>query len=156
PSPHSKPKVLARTTIVVNPTGTPPDSVGTFFDSFDDANDQPAFVKNVDDSAGRSQQGKVLANSRWGFYTWGADNSQFFIERGQLHSVLADWGQDIFSSNVAVPKRTFALSDTGYLHVHYEVASDTTARRYWWMSVCGPATAGQTLDASGLLRTGLV
>jgi len=156
PSPRSRPRVLARTTVVVTPTGAPPPDVGSFFDSFDDAGDQPSFLREVANSNGRSQQGKVLTNSQWGFYTWGADLSQFFVERGQLHSVLADWGQDIFASNVAIPRRTFAVSDTGYLHLHYEVASDTTARRYWWMSVCGAGGMGQTLDATGLLRTPLV
>ncbi|HYV50110.1 MAG TPA: hypothetical protein VFA20_34880 [Myxococcaceae bacterium] len=156
PSPRVAPKVLARTTVIVTPTGAQPPLTGTFFDGFDDDADQPRVVRSLPDSGNRSQNGQLLTNSKWAFYTWGADLSQFFIERGELHSVLADWGQDIFSSNVAIPKRTFALSDTGYLHLHYEVASDTTARRYWWMFVCGAGTAGQTLDANGLLRSQIV
>ncbi|HEY8209274.1 MAG TPA: hypothetical protein VIG99_17420, partial [Myxococcaceae bacterium] len=156
PSPKTTPKVLARTTVMVTPTNEPPPHVGTFFESFDDDSDQPQLLRQLPDSGNRSQLGKLLTNSRWAFYTWGADLSQFFIQRGELHSVLADWAQDIFSSNVAFPKRTFALSDSDYLHVHYEVASDTTARRYWWMSVCGAATAGQTLDANGLLRSQII
>ncbi len=156
PSPRSRPRVLARTTVIVTPTGAPPPFTSTFFESFDDDSDQPAFLHEARDSGGRSQQGKVLASSRFGFYTWGADLSQFFVERGQLHSVLADWAQDIFASNVAIPRRTFGLSDSDYLHIHSEVASDATARRYWWMFVCGAETAGQTLDASGLLRTPIV
>lgn len=156
PSPRASPRVLARTTVLVTPSGAPPDHVATFFDSFDDASDQPVLLKQLPDSGGRSQEGRLLTNSRWAFYTWGADLSQFFIQRGQLHTVLADWAQDIFSSNAAYPRRTFALSDTGYLHLHYEVAADTTARRYWWISICGAQSPGQTLDASGLLRAQIV
>jgi hypothetical protein len=156
PSPRVSPWVLARTAVIVTPTGEQPPLTDTFFDSFDDDRDQPQVVKSLPDSGGRSQQGQLLTNSKWAFYTWGADLSQFFIERGELHSVLADWGQDIFSSNVAIPRRTFALSDTSYLHLHYDVASDTTARRYWWMFVCGAGQPGQTLDTNGLLKSQIV
>lgn len=156
PSPHIAPKVLARTAVIVTPTGAQPPLTGTFFDSFDDDADQPQLVRALADSGNRSQNGQLLTNSKWAFYTWGSDLSQFFIERGELHSVLADWDQDIFSSNVAIPRRPFALSDSSYLHLHYEVASDATARRYWWMFVCGSDTPGQTLDSNGLLRAQIV
>lgn len=156
PSPHIAPKVLARTAVIVTPTGAQPPLTGTFFDSFDDDADQPQLVRALADSGNRSQNGQLLTNSKWAFYTWGSDLSQFFIERGELHSVLADWDQDIFSSNVAIPRRPFALSDSSYLHLHYEVASDATARRYWWMFVCGSDTPGQTLDSNGLLREQIV
>ena len=36
------------------------------------------------------------------------------------------------------------------------MASDTTARRYWWMSLCGAGAAGETLDANGYLRQSIV
>jgi len=156
PSPRVAPKVLARTAVIVTPTAAQPPLTGTFFDSFGDDADQPQVVRDLPDSGGRSQAGQLSTNSKWAFYTWGADLSQFFIERGELHSVLADWGQDIFSSNVAIPRRTFSLSDSSYLHLHYEVASNATARRYWWMFVCGSDAPGETLDANGLLRAQIV
>jgi hypothetical protein len=153
PAAAAPPKVLARTTVRITPR-TPPAGTGDFFDGFT-TSEAPRLVGPLPDY-GRTQRGKRYENTRWNFYTFGAEHSQFFIDRGQLHMVLADWGQDIFASNIAVPKRAAKLYDEGYLHVSFEVASDATSRRYWWMSLCGAATAGATLGADGALLGDLV
>jgi hypothetical protein len=147
------PRVLARTTLFVTPRAAPA-SEGDFFDGFG-VDDQPRLVGELPDF-GRSQQGRRYENSRWSFHTYGAEHMQFYIARGQLHTVLADWGQAIFSSNIAFPKRTAKLYDTGYLHLSYEVASNATSRRYWWLSLCGAATEGATMDAQGKLLGDIV
>jgi len=150
------PKVLARTAVKVQTLGTSTTPPGvTFFDDFA-ANDAPAFVSNVTDDGGRSQQGKLLRNQSWSFYTFGAEHAQFFPWRGQLGMVLADWGQEIMSTTFMIPKKPVALSASDYLHVTYEVATDATARRYWWFFLCGADQAGATMDASGTLKKNVV
>src|SRR4029077_14740867 len=96
----------------------------TFFDDFQNE-DQPAFVSALPDF-GRSQRAKLYQNSKYSFYTYGAEASQFSMSRGRMHFALADWSQDIMSSNIAYPKKPVSLSDTDYLHVTYEVQSDAT------------------------------
>ena len=156
PAAPNAPRVLARTTVVVSPLGYAEPPPTTFFDDFADPAATPAFVSAVTEDGGRSQRGKVYQNDRWSFYTFGAERADIFIDRGQLHTVLADWAQDIFSTNVAYPRRAVQLSDNGYLHVTFDVASNSTARRYWWLVLCGADRAGETLDASGLLTSPIV
>jgi hypothetical protein len=155
PAPPSTPRVLARTTVLVTPLGYGTARVGSFFDDFA-SDDQPAFVRDLDDFA-RSQRGKLFQNQRWSFFSYGAENAQFFVDRGQLRTVVADWMQDIFASNFAMPRRPAALSDTDYLHVTFEVGSSGTARRYWWLFLCGAETLGETMDPeTGLPRSNFI
>jgi hypothetical protein len=148
------PKVLARTTVQVTPRRGLLPPVATFFDDFN-LPDPPVLVGAVSDG-GRAQAPKRFENSKWSFYSYGAIATQTFIDRGQLHTVLADWAQDIFSTNVAYPKKVVKLSDTTYTHITFEVASNATQRRYWWLVLCGAASAGGTLDATGALKGSII
>jgi len=149
------PKVLARTTVKVSPLGTGSAPTKTFFDDFQNE-DQPTFVSSLPDGNGRTQLGKLYQNSKYSFYTYDAANSQFSFSRGQMHFALADWAQDVMSSNIAYPKKPVALSDTDYLHVTYEVGNDATSRRYWELLMCGSDTAGQTMGSDGKLKGNII
>jgi hypothetical protein len=153
PAPPAPPRVLARTTLRVTPLGlgAPP---LPFFEDFAAA-DQPVLVSMLP-GFDRTQQGKLFQNARFDFYTYGADLSQFFVDRGRLHTLLADWSQDIFASNVVYPRAPVPLSDTDYLRVTFEVPSDSTQRRYWWLLLCGAETPGATMDADGKLLGNII
>lgn len=146
-------KVLARTAVRIPAQGSgAPKPLTSFFDDFE-IDDQPTFVSTSSHS--RTQQGKIFQNQKWSFYTYGADESQFFVEKGQLHTVLADWHQNIFSSNIAYPRRPVqlpAVGDDAYLKVTFDVHSNSTQRRYWWLFLCGAETAGATMGSDGLLK----
>jgi hypothetical protein len=152
-APYVAPKVLARTTVRIKPRGTA-QSPTTFFDDFTQ-DGLPQFVQAMP-TFDRSQQGKMFSSDKFTFYTYGATFSQFFFARGQMHMLLADWDQDIMSSNVAYPKKPMQLSDTDYLHVTFEVASNATSRRYWWMLLCGADQAGKTMAADGKLLGNII
>jgi hypothetical protein len=155
PAPNASPKVLARTTLKITPLGTSaPAPTKTFFDDFHNE-DQPTFVSALPDF-GRSQQAKLYQNSKYSFYTYGADASQFSFGRGRMHVALADWSEDVMSSNIAYPRKPVALSNTDYLHVTYEVASDATSRRYWWLLMCGADTTGSTMGTDGKLMGNII
>lgn len=154
PAPNVAPHVLARTTVEVTPVGLSATGM-TFFDDFSDPTDQPQFVSAMNGES-RAQNGLLYQNSKWSFLSYGSEKTQFFIDRGQLHSVLADWSQDVFGSNIAYPRRVAQLGTSDYLHVTYDVASDATSRRYWWTFLCGADTPGATIDASGNLLGNIV
>jgi hypothetical protein len=148
PAPVKAPKVLQRTTVVVSPLGTTtPPPVSTFFDDFS-ASDQPTLI-----SSGLTSQTHpfvdIFQNSKWTIEAAAMDLDQYFVDRGQLHAVVADTGADDFSSSVAFPKQLAQLSDTSYLHIVYDVNSITSDRRYWWISVCGADQTGQTIATNG-------
>jgi hypothetical protein len=150
------PKVLARTTLKVTPLGTtttPPTK--TFFDDFSNE-DQPVLVGSLPDGNGRTQLGKLYQNSKYSFYTYDASASQFSMARGQMHFALADWSQDVMSSNIAYPKKPVALADSDYLHVTYEVGTDATSRRYWWLVMCGADSSGATMGSDGKLMGNII
>lgn len=153
PAPPAPPKVLARTTLHVKPLGYGPHPF-TFLDDFA-APDQPAFVSMVP-VFDRSQQGKLYQNASFSFYTYGADLAQFYIDHGRLHTVLADWQQEIFASNVVYPRAPVALSSTDYLRVSFQVATDATQRRYWWLVLCGAGEPGATMGADGKLLGNII
>lgn len=153
PAPLLPTKVLARTTLKVTPTGTAGSPL-TFFEDFVEK-DQPVFVSELP-VFDRTQQAKLYENERFTFTTYGADLSQTFIDRGRLHTLLADWHQEIFSSNVMYPRKTVSLSGSAYLHVTFRVASNATQRRYWWLVLCGAGAAGQTLDENGRLLGNII
>jgi hypothetical protein len=156
PAPDVAPRVLARTTILLEPNpAAAPAPTSLVFDGFDDDADQPAFVEDLE-GLGRSQRAKLFQNSDWSFYTYGAEHAEFSIDRGRLNTIVADWAQDIFATNVVYPKRPASLDDSEYLHAHFEVASNATQRRYWWFFLCGEEELGQTLDADGKLMGNII
>ena len=155
PAPATSPKVLSRSGIKVTPTGTlAAGPTATFFDDFENE-DAPVFVGNVDEK-GRTQAAKLYQNSKYSFYTYGGAASQVYFARGQMRFVLSDWEQDIMASNIAYPRKPVALSDSDYLHVTYEVPSDATGRRYWWMVMCGADTLGATMGSDGKLKGNII
>lgn len=152
PAAPDAPKVLARTTIRVAPSTEPP--LAGFVEDFATA-EQPTFVGKLD-GFGRAQNRQLFETSRFTFTTHGAHTTQFMVDRGRLSVVLADWEQEVMSAAVAWPKRPVALSDTSYLRVTFRVASNATQHRYWWLVLCGAATKGATIDASGRLLGNIV
>jgi len=125
--------------------GSPPTS--TFFEDFDGPS--PQKFGDLSDPKGHIQ----AQNDKWVFSALASDLGQIFFDRGQLHYLLADIGQDIMGSVMGVPKHAVQLSDTEYLHVTMEVASTSTERRYWWISLCGDEQAGKTIGADGQMLT---
>lgn len=157
PAPADDPKVLARSQIVVTPLGNATRPAMTFFDDFSNPSDQPVLTNVVVDDKGRSQSAKLFRNSKWNWFTYAADHVQLFIDRGQLVTAVADLDQGVFASILGFPRHAPAkLSDTSYLHITYEVESNVTSRRYWWILVCGAGTAGQTFDANNLITGHIV
>jgi hypothetical protein len=157
PAANEAPRALARTQLISTPLPQSAKPTMTFFDDFSAA-DQPHVVGPAD-TAARSPSGELQVNSNWAFYAFGYDRYQVFIDRGALHAVIADAAQDVFASLLAIPKRPAQLpaaGSTNYLHVTWEVESNATSRRYWWILMCGAAAAGQTLDSSGLLMGRIV
>lgn len=152
PAANDPPRALARAQLVLSPLPQSAKPTMTFFDDFSAA-DQPQVVGPAD-TAGRSPSGELQVNANWAFYAFGYDRYQVFVDRGALHAVVADRVQDVFASLLAIPKRPAQLPAAGspnYLHVTWEVETNATSRRYWWILMCGAASAGQTLSASGLL-----
>ena len=143
PARPAPPKVLARTTVKITPLGYGAPPTKTFWDDFDGA--QPTPFGDNSDPKGHHQ----VQTSKWTFTAMATDYAQMFFDRGQLHYVLADIGQDIFGSVVGVPKHAVQLSATEYLHVTFEVASTSTERRYWWFSLCGANEVGKTIGPDG-------
>ncbi len=141
------PHVLARTTVVFHRSTEPQPT--TFFDGFTDATDQMVFMGPVAHS--REQGGQLWQNSAWSAYVYNHDFADMHITRGQMRVVLADWAQEIFASVVMYPRRTVALSDNTYLKVVFDVASNATQRRYWWLSLCGAEQKNATMDNAGRL-----
>jgi hypothetical protein len=149
PGPTTPPRVLARTTVRVTPLGTAQPRTATFFDDFDGASGalEPS---GTADSKGRAYAaGRRLSNSKWDFFVYNDHQrtAQLSQERGLLHVTLPDWEQDVFATVVGVPRVPVPLSSSAYLHLTFEVPSNATARRYWWVGLCGPERAGEAFDA---------
>ncbi len=149
--PVTAPKVLARTTIRVTPSGRGTPRTKDFFEDFDGTSGPVTALGNADGAGRTYKTGRHLGNSKWDYYVYN-DNlgmADVTIERGLLHVTLPDWIQDVFATVVGVPRRPAQLSAGAYLHVTFEVASNATSRRYWWLGLCGHAEAGKTFDAEG-------
>jgi hypothetical protein len=148
--PTTPPKVLARTTIRVTPSGTAQPRTRDFFDDFDGRSGPITFANKVPDADRAYTPGRHFSNAKWDFYSFNDHDELAAIteERGLLHVTLPDWEQDVFASVVAVPRRVAKLSSTTYLHLTYEVATNSTSRRYWWVGLCGAGEPGKTFDAS--------
>jgi hypothetical protein len=149
PGPTTPPRVLSRTTVRVTPAGRATPRTKDFFDDFDGTSGPITAVGPADDVGRAHAPGHHFANTKWDFFTYNdhQDAAQVSEARGVLHVVLPDWGQDVFASVVGVPRRPAQLSATTYLHLTWEVASNATGRRYWWVGVCGAGQAGQTFSA---------
>lgn len=145
------PKVLARTTVRITPTGRATPRTKDFFDDFDGAGGAISFVGPIDDAGRAYSKGRRFGNTKWDFFAFNdhLEKAQLSEERGLLHVTLPDWEQDVFASVVGVPRRPAKLSSTSYLHLTFEVASNATSRRYWWVGLCGAGEAGKTFDAEG-------
>lgn len=156
--PVASPRVLARTTVRVTPTGKAAPRTKDFFDDFDGTSGPMTAMTPTTSGRRAHMDGRKASNSRWDFYVYNDEEeaAQLDETRGLLRVTLPDWIQDVFSSVVAVPRRPAKLSETNYLHLTFEVASNATSRRYWWVGVCGAAAVGQTFDASNHFAGNLV
>lgn len=149
PGPTTAPRVLARTAVRVKPAGKLMPRTADFFEDFDGSGGELA-PSGVADAMGRAyRQGRRFSNSKWDFFIYNDadEKAQLSEERGLLHVTLPDWEQDVFATVVGVPRKPTTLSNTAYLHLTFEVASNATSRRYWWVGVCGAGQAGNTFDA---------
>lgn len=158
PSGAVTPKVLARTFVTVKPSGKRTPRTADFFDDFDGTHGALAST-GVADGAGRTYSpGRRFENQQWELFIYNdADKTaQVSEERGLLHVTLPDWKQDVFSTVVAIPRRPAELSATDYLHLTWEVASNATSRRYWWVGLCGAESAGATFSPDGHFQGNLV
>lgn len=147
--PTEPPRVLARTTVRITPLGRAEPRTRDFFDDFDGQGGPITYVGVADDGRRAHKKGRQFGNEKWDFFVYNdeGDAATLAIERGLLHIALPDWRQDVFASAVAVPRRPAKLTNDSYLHLTFEVASNSTSRRYWWVGVCGAETAGQTFSA---------
>lgn len=169
PAPANPPVVLARAAVTIAPLANPPAAPSTFFDDFSNANDTFAAIPIPNWTYPRDGAGeKVLQNSKWTIFANGytccsptaADDgngyADAYVENGQMKTVLSDWSQGVLSEVSMFPRKAAHLNSSSYLHVTYEVPSFATSRRYWVVSLCGSGTAGQTLDANGVLKEQVV
>lgn len=150
PGPTTPPKVLARTAVKVVPASKATPRTADFFEEFDGTSGAISYVGTSDDDSRAYKPGRHFSNSKWDWFIYNDhhDKAQLSEERGLLHVVLPDWAQDVFATVVMVPRKKVVLSDSAYLHLTFEVASDSTSRRYWWVGLCGPeAGAGSAFDA---------
>jgi hypothetical protein len=161
PAPNRLPKVLARAVVEVDaldpaqlPSGF---TTNDFFETFARSDDPPLKVADSKILApGAAVVGPTLhQTSKLSLYSYGVDNPQWFVAQGTLRAVLADVGQGIMGSNIAYPRRAFALptENERYLHATFEVATNASQRRYWWLHLCGAAAPGQTI-VNGKLAEG--
>ena len=154
PAPPDPPVVLARTALRTRFDPQTPPPVTTFFDDFAD----PQPLQFISEAPGRnvSQQGKIFQNDKWSVYSYGSSLVDIFFDRGQLHTILADWNQDIFGHNIMYPRQPVQIDDELYLHATFEVHGNATGRRYWWFFVCGADEPGQTFTDDGLLADDII
>ena len=158
PGPTTAPKVLSRAAVLVTPSGKATSRTADFFEEFDGTSGPIVSAGEADDVGRSYKKGRHFTNSKWDWFIYGDqdDKAQLSQERGLLHVTLPDWEQDIFSTVVAVPRGPVAVSATSYLHLTFEVPSNATSRRYWWVGLCGAAQAGQTFDAENHFKGHLV
>ena len=160
-APKAAPSVLNRAVITVTPTGTaqlPAGFVATdIFDDFTNSADTFTLLEArqntegviLPEGFGNVVQAKHFANSKWNEYTFNADVSQMYIDRGELHSLIADVGQDVMASNVIYPKRVVPVpAGNSFIHVTFETQPDASQRRYWWLHMCGADQVGKTYSGT--------
>ncbi len=163
PAPADPPRILASGIVTVTPSGNGAPITKTFFEDFGDPTDSIGYVGEFPDTTqpAHTYRGKVYQSKKLTVYAYGwegnpgppdAAGAQVYFDRGQLHTVLADAGQDVFGSIVITPRtpaKLPALGSTSYLHITYEVESNATQRRYWWLSMCGADQVGGTQGPDG-------
>jgi hypothetical protein len=152
------PKVLSRTTVHLTPTDRSMPRTKDFFDEFDGTSGPITLVGPISDYGRCHAPGRRFTNNKWDFFIYDdeLEKGDVSISRGLMHVALPDWHQDVFSTFVAVARRPAQLSSTGYLHLTFEVDSDATSRRYWWVGLCGPDQAGKAFDAQNHFTGNLV
>lgn len=146
-APNIKPNVLARTTITITS-----DPVPTTGDIVMDMSQNDSVLREtlLADDGGRSQKGALYSDKNFNFYTYGNQDTELFKAGNTLHTVIADWSQDIFGHVYWVPKRPAKITPTGYTKVVWDTASDSSGRRYWWFFACGAETLGKTYSNNRL------
>lgn len=157
------PVVLKRWTVAVSPldaAAAAKRKTSPFFADFSES-DQPQWVSggtNPDgtfhEPDGHGYSIAVYQNKQFSFYATNDElikGNHAFVDRGQLQVILPDASQDTMGTVMAIPRQVAHFSDTGYLHLTYENSTNSTPRRYWWLSLCGAEQPGATLDANGLL-----
>ncbi|HKO52818.1 MAG TPA: hypothetical protein VJV79_34155 [Polyangiaceae bacterium] len=157
------PIVLKRWKVMVSPLDAAAAAkrrTSGFFADFT-KDDQPKWVsggENDNDSfhapPGYGYGYAIYQNEQFAFYatnTVMTKDNHFSIKRGQLQTLLADSDQDTMGALITIPKKPAHFSDGGYLHVTFEGSTNSTSRRYWWLSLCGADKAGQTFAQNGLL-----
>jgi hypothetical protein len=163
PAAPATPKVLKRWTVEVSPieaAEAEKRKTKTFFSGFEE-NDQPQWLPGGtnDDGTYHEPEGYgyslgIYQNKQFSFYATnveGTRGNHVFVDRGQLQMILPDAAQDTMGAVMAIPRQPAHFSDTGYLHITYENSTNSTPRRYWWISLCGAEKAGETFDDKGFL-----
>lgn len=147
------PKVLARAVVNVAPDVTAPTPV-SFFDGFANPADGFRLVKSLPST--RAISPRLMQNSKWNLYSYGWEYADSYLTNGELHTLLADWGQDVFGHNTLVPRRAAKLPSVSgkYLHVSFEVNANQSNRRYWMVSMCGPVAGFSAHSASPIAADG--
>jgi hypothetical protein len=168
PAAANAPKVLKRWTVEVAPLAAALADQRKTKDFFADftKNDPPQWVAGGDNPDGTfhapDDRGYSIAaykNSDFIFYSTNTelvDRNHVFYDRGQLHMLLPDAYQDVMGTTVAIPRKLAHVDDASYLHVTFEGSTNSSTRRYWWLSVCGPEQAGQTFGADAMLKQSMV
>lgn len=167
PADPINPKVLKRWTVKVGPLDAAAAAkrrTSTFFEDFSKdepfqwVTPPPDVFQNGDgtfhepENYGYSYA--VYQNSRFVAYATNTElikGNYLFYDRGQLQTNLPDSSQDVMGTVMAMPKTLAHFTDEGYLHVTFESSTNSTSRRYWWLSLCGADTPGQTMTSEGLL-----
>jgi hypothetical protein len=167
PAEPNAPKVLKRWTVEVEPLSEEAAEQRKTKDFFEDFSEEDPFEwvpggTNPDGSFhqpdGYGYGYAIYQNSRFSFYatnTEAINGNHVFFDRGQLQTLLPDVSQAVMGALFAIPKKLAHFKDGAYVHVTFEGSTNSTARRYWWLSLCGAEEAGQTLDEDGLLTSHL-
>jgi hypothetical protein len=104
---------------------------------------------------GRGYSIAAYQNKNFSFYATNAElieKNHVFFDRGQMHMLLPDASQTPMSTILAIPKKTAHFTDNGYIHATFETQANSSARRYFWFSLCGAEEPGQTLTGDGMLK----
>jgi hypothetical protein len=168
PAAANPPVVLARGAITIAPLAAAAAPTSTFFDDFSNSSDTFQDLPLPKWTYPRWTGGQIIRqNSKWTMYGNGytcctptaapisTGLIDAYVENGYLNTILAA-GQDSLAELSMYPRQSAHLNSSSYLHVTYEVPSFATSRRYWVFSLCGSATAGQTLDSTGALKEQVV
>jgi len=158
------PKVLKRWKVKVDPldaASAAKRKTKTFFSDF--ANEKPLeWVPGGTNGDGTFHQPEnygysyaIYQNDNFLVYATNTEpikGNHAFFNRGQLHTILPDINQDVMGAVITIPKTLAHFGDDQqYVHVTFEGSTNSTPRRYWCLSMCGPEQAGQTFGADGLL-----